>query len=282
MTVDDAMDTESVFDDKDVSKIRSNAFWELRRSVEESGEGLVQRMREYEDEQRARLQHSAWTMRDRGRSREYHGQNKIASPSTDEKIDDNEDEDNIQIFSGFTADLPISSPFLEGGHSHLVTASANDGIDLCFELEGSDGATCDSEQSAYATDDDEFMNVTYTDIHSQQSSSPLLTGTGCSSSPAMDPVFQFSNTFIPTLSLSNSSPHTRNTSSISSPSHLHPFTFTSPLSLSTTASRNERAIAALTLAMANGAGGLNDYTAARVFGPNLEEEQNVDVGELWH
>jgi hypothetical protein len=51
--------------------------------------------------------------------------------------------------------------------------------------------------------------------------------------------------------------------------------------MSPSSSRSEKAIAALSLAMANGAGGLNDYSALRAkeIPPIIEDSQ---VGELWH
>jgi len=61
--------------------------------------------------------------------------------------------------------------------------------------------------------------------------------------------------------------------SMSSPPRHHP--------LRPTLSRSEKAIAALSLAMANGAGGLNDYAALRVMeAPPIIEDSLV--GELWH
>lgn len=46
------------------------------------------------------------------------------------------------------------------------------------------------------------------------------------------------------------------------------------------ASSAEKAIAALTLAMANGAGGLGDYEAVRAL--NVSSTDESQVGELWH
>lgn len=50
--------------------------------------------------------------------------------------------------------------------------------------------------------------------------------------------------------------------------------------ISTSASGAEKTIAALTLAMANGAGSLGDYEAVRALNVSLADESQV--GELWH
>ncbi|KAJ7139918.1 hypothetical protein C8R44DRAFT_765758 [Mycena epipterygia] len=222
----------------DLTRLRSDAFWQLHRSVEENGEGFVKSMRMYET-RRSRSALKVKEAQRRGRRR-----SPVQSPATNTRDDSDDDDDDVQIFAG----EPTNTSFTSRGkqrafsvgiveekphHSPSFTRS-----DRC----SSPGATCDSSSSIYLSDDDSF--------------------------PIPAPNTQLSPALSHTLS------HSAN-SSLVSLNLPPPFAPTAILP-----SRSDKAIAALSLAMANGAGGLDDYEALRklhTFSPS-----NCEVGEMWH
>ena len=112
-----------------------------------------------------------------------------------------------------------------------------------------------------------------------------LSSSGIFSTPALSHTYSVSaNSSLVSLPLSHqpgesaaSMPIASNSSNTAVPGCKAPLS--SP-HLPSTASRSEKAIAALTLAMANGAAGINDYEALRM----TEELTTLDeshAGELW-
>lgn len=252
----------------DLIRLRSDAFWELRRSVAESGEGLVRRMRDYESSRsRGGVYSKAKDSLRRGRKRH----SLSIRPRRVVAADGSGSEDEVEIFSGDrSSEADDSGGARKKRAFSLGTADSGVHDSPFMDLDGSErcsspGAACFSAPSTYDSDD-ENMNLI--------DDSPLSTSVIGSSPgvPALSRSFTNStnSSFVslpgPALGI-----HTK-----SSPSGHHFLRPTSPSS-----SRSEKAIAALSLAMANGAGGLNDYAVLRTLEtqPIIEDCQ---VGELWH
>ncbi|KAJ7275249.1 hypothetical protein B0H12DRAFT_1086398 [Mycena haematopus] len=222
----------------DLTRLRSDAFWQLQRSVEENGEGFVKSMRVYETRRsRSSVKEAQREAQRRGRRRSP--VNTPATQSTHEEESD--DNDDVQIFAG----EPLYTSFANRGKQRAFSVGVvkenphHNRSDRC----SSPGATCDSRSSIYLSDDDVF--------HFAAPETQV--------SPALSRTFSHSGN-----------------SSLISLDLPPPF---APKAISAS-SRSEKAIAALTLAMANGAGGLDDYEALRslhTFSPD-----NCEVGEMWH
>lgn len=264
----------------DLARLRSDAFWELHRSVAQNGEGLVMRMRDYEHSRsrsRSEAHAKAKEAQRRGRKRASIVL-PVPKPVPHEDMSD-EDEDDVQIFAGEL----VETPFL-GSSRHPKRALSLGGMEESFQhlnpspRQGlgsgrcsSPVATCDSSSSAYLSDDDNSgSNVIRTQI-SHSPSPPTATAS-----------------FTP--SLTHTSTESSNSSLVSLPlpspllSTFMSTSFTpqqSPRSTTLAASRSEKAIAALSLMMANGAGGLNDYEALRAFQTRSPLDYS-ELGEMWH
>ncbi|KAF7339826.1 hypothetical protein MVEN_01899200 [Mycena venus] len=221
----------------DLTRLRSDAFWQLQRSVEENGEGFVKSMRVYET-RRSRSSVIAHKVKEAQREAQRRGRRRspVHAPATvapDEQGSDDDDDDDVQIFAG----EPVYTSFANRGKQRAFSVGVveenphHNRSDRC----SSPGATCDSRSSIYLSDDDAFP---------QPALSRTLSHSGNSSLISLELPPPFAPKAIPA------------------------------------ASRSEKAIAALTLAMANGAGGLDDYEALRslhTFSPD-----NCEVGEMWH
>ncbi|KAL0575981.1 hypothetical protein V5O48_005981 [Marasmius crinis-equi] len=230
----------------ELSRLRSNAFWELQRSVLENGEGLVSRMRDYE---RTRSRADAFAKvkdaQKRGKKRSSLLSLARREPGTlhDES---EEEEDDIQILAGH---LPQPFSAREGRHRASSSPETNTGG---WSVPSSD--RCSSPCSSFYMTDDEpsfTPETNYQDQSSQDSSSlssPFMTTCTTSIPPS------------PPLMLGDD--HSMATPSIAS-------------------SRSEKAIAALTLALANGSAGINDYEAIRNLQPVLALDDS-QVGDMWH
>lgn len=225
----------------DLRQLRSDAFWQLQRSVEENGEGFVKSMQVYET-RRSRSSVIALKVKEAQREAQRRGRRRspVHAPVTKVAHEEDSDDDDVQIFAG----EPVYTSFANRGKQRAFSVGVveenphHNRSDRC----SSPGATCDSRSSVYLSDDDAFHF------------------------PAPDT--QVSPALSRTLSYSGNS-------SLISLDLPPPF---APQAVS--ASRSEKAIAALTLAMANGAGGLDDYEALRslhTFSPD-----NCQVGEMWH
>ncbi|KAI0374302.1 hypothetical protein BV20DRAFT_1033157 [Pilatotrama ljubarskyi] len=271
-------------------RMRADALGELHRSVVESGEGLVRKMRDWEStrsrcvrpERPAADGHQP--KRSWRRLTSYHGTPQATEPVTEQP---EEDEDDIFIV-GETSSFPAGpSPVQKKRALSLGTMD----VDLpemeahsspFAGLDGGDRSSSPIERSsgtsAYSSDDEDHADV---DVELASSAS------GTFSTPALSHTYSTSaNSSLVSLPLSahtgDGSPSTRTTlppsatvtpngcSSPGSPSILAP----------PTASRSEKAIAALALAMANGAVGISDYEALRA-AEGLTALDDSHAGELW-
>jgi hypothetical protein len=253
-----------------LTRLRSDAFWELRRSVEENGEGLVRRMRDYESSRsRGAVYSKAKDSLRRGRKRHSISVRPRRAIDTG---DGSDEEDGAKSFVGETGSSEAGDYCTARKKRAFSLGMAESGAhsSSLVDLEGSErcsspGAAFFSAPSAYNSDDESM------DLFND---SPLSMS-GIASSPGA-PALSHSFTNSTNSSFVSLPPPFYGVSSKSSPPRHYSLTNTSPSS-----SRSEKAIAALTLAMANGAGGLNDYSALRAMEipPIIEDSQ---VGELWH
>ncbi|KAJ7706400.1 hypothetical protein B0H17DRAFT_1037047 [Mycena rosella] len=223
-----------------LSQLRSDAFSQLHRSVAENGEGFVKSMRVYETRRSRTTALKVKEAQRRGRRR-----SPAHSPAAVHMRDDSgeDGDDDVQIFAG----EPTNTSFTGRGKQRAFSVGVveekphHSAVFLRSDRCSSPGATCDSSSSIYLSDDDVF---------------------------AIRPTTQLSPALSHTLSDSaNSSLISLNLPPPFAPKAILP-------------SRAEKAIAALSLAMANGAGGLEDYEALRrlhTFSPD-----NCEVGEMWH
>ncbi|KAH9946801.1 hypothetical protein B0H21DRAFT_383352 [Amylocystis lapponica] len=284
----------SIVDDErmvpdDLNRMRSDAFWELHRSVAESGEGLVQRMRDWETSRSGRAGSgrfhggARYGHRPRGRSTRY-------SHST---INDAEaveipgpDEDDVEIVSNNSTSgsshFHIRSPSYKKRALSLGMMDVDSpGIDMHPPYaEAEDSERCSSPIDAFSgpsvcSDDEELSHV---DSDGIPYSGPIFT-------PALSQALTSSaNSSLISLPLSLPLPSPDDTQQIPLASGfiLMPQSVPSGhVPLVSTASRSEKAVAALTLAIANGAGGLNDYEALRT-AEGVSAFDECQVGEMWH
>ena len=245
----------------DLSQLHSDAFGELRRSVEESGEGLVRRMRDYE------------TTRSRGgvyskaKDLTRQGRRRLSPCDRSRRVADAEegsdDRDEVQIVA-VSGELSSYRDVHKKRTISLGISDPSSFMDLdCSKKLASPDVAGSSDRSGYASEDDAMDFV---------ADGSYPTDTSMSS---------------PAPALSHSFYTSTNSSVVSIPSHIsgledHHITLPShQICPPPTSSRSEKAIAALTLAMANGAGGLNDYDALRALEP-ISVIDDSQVGELWH
>ncbi|KAF9452636.1 hypothetical protein P691DRAFT_177223 [Macrolepiota fuliginosa MF-IS2] len=233
----------------ELTRLRSNAFWELRRSVAENGEGFVERMRDYEY---LRSRQAPDSHR-KGRRRIFNPQpsmNTTYSPDSDISDDD---DDDIQIFAGEVSSIQNPRP------CHDSWAFSRDVFGLYQSENGhSEGSgyapstvPCSSPPLTYHLDSEGLSMPT-----DSTSPTPPSTTPSSLSSPVQS---QF-------IDIDNNSPSTSLSSSFVG----------RPPSISA-----ERAVSDLTLALANGAGSISDYTCLQ----NLAGFRQLDAGqpgELWH
>ncbi|GJE86002.1 hypothetical protein PsYK624_020820 [Phanerochaete sordida] len=235
--------------DEDTTRLRSTAFGELQRSIEESGDCLVSRMRDWERE------HAYPGPRPASSAAASLGEMERApgvapSPWAIPETDLYDDEDDIQIVSGD----PVSD-----GTSDFGSRPGDDGedeMDLDQPLGSaphdvgarlsSPGHGTRTVHSAYSTDD-ESPALSFSTSSSISSSLVSLPG---QPSPFLNPSFTGSHT--------------------------------SPSKSQLSTSPSEKAIAALALVMANGAGGLNDYGAVLASEQQAITTDDFLVGEMWH
>ena len=254
----------------ELTRLRSDAFWELRRSVAESGEGLVRRMRDYESSRsRGGVYSKAKDSIRRGRKR--HSVNLRPRRAIGPE-DGSDEEDSVQIYAGGESSevddygsirkkRAFSLGMADSG-AHTSSFTDLDGSERC----SSPSATFFSAPSEYNSDD-ESMDL----INDSPLSMSAITSSPSPDAPAL--IRSFTNS---TNSSFVSLPPPYGIHSKSSPPQQFSLRPTSP-----SLSHSEKAIAALSLAIANGAGGLNDYSALRAMEipPIIEDSQ---VGELWH
>ncbi|KAK7463727.1 hypothetical protein VKT23_005664 [Stygiomarasmius scandens] len=214
-----------LYSQEELIELRSNAFWDLQRSIAENGESLVRRMRDYENSRsRAETYSKVKDAQKRGRKRSSLITAARKKPVYQDSDVEDDNEDDVQIFSGEITNVFLSSRGSQTTPSDVMTHPTRG-----RSLPGT--PRCVSPCSSLMSDDDDSQMI----MHHPPLNPPSIE--------------------LPTLSQSASSAN----SSISSLS-LHPSdTYLDPLITSPTASRSEKALAALSLAMANGAGSINDY-----------------------
>ncbi|KAI0639270.1 hypothetical protein C8Q77DRAFT_1045770 [Trametes polyzona] len=262
-------------------RLRADALGELHRSVFESGEGLVRKMRDWESTrsrstrpERPAADALQQPRRSWRRLTSYYGTPQSApEPVVVEQPE--EDEDDIFIV-GETSSLPaVPSPAqkrraLSAGSMDVDIPEVNVYSSPFAGLDGGDRSSSPvARSSAYSSDDEGHADM---DVELASSAS------GPFSTPALSHTYSTSaNSSLVSLPLSahensaNGGPASHSPVNISS----------SPLvGVSPPASRSEKAIAALALAMANGAVGISDYEALRA-AEGLSSLDQEHVGELW-
>lgn len=216
----------------DLTHLRSAAFWELQRSIAENGEGLVTRMRDWEE---AHAQSFS-------KPEEGYALGPMRRPFVDSAngASFDEDEDEVQIIeAGGSFHCDLFSPSLS-----LLSNAAADHMGMDLENQGSSVGTS---------------------FFSPVDASPCLSSSSDEDTPGPLTLVGSSNSPRASLPLRSGS-----ISKLATPSV--------PL-----ASPSEKAIAALTLVMANGAGSLNDYGAVRSLeAPHVASLDDPLVGEMWH
>ncbi|TFK94339.1 hypothetical protein K466DRAFT_561166 [Polyporus arcularius HHB13444] len=272
-------------------RLRASALGELHRSVADNNEGLLRRMQDWESS-RLRSPRSerlvpgspsavdaqtSQAPRLARRVTSYYGTPQVTEAVTEQS----EDEDDMFIV-GEASSLPVAPAHKKRALSMSMMEVDIPEMETCpSTFAGFDGSERSSSPvdrssnpSAYSSDDEGHADMdtdvsssgifatpalshTYSiSTNSSLVSLPLSHQLGESAAP-MVTASNSSNTVVPGCTTPPASPH--------SPS---------------TASRSEKAIAALTLAMANGAAGINDYEALRM----TEELATLDeahAGELW-
>jgi len=253
----------------EVAQLRASAFGELRKSIEENGEDLVRRMRDLEHSRsrdqsiRARsASHPKGVYKRRlRRKRLSPTANRVPTRSEDEE-DPADDVDDIQIFSALPS--PGGFPFRASRNRSHATQEAD--IEFDMDVDG-DCILSTSSPSTHPA------SLSTTPLSMSASSSPRLSP--CA--PSQPFLFRAEHRLPALGSLELDMPLRFDPCEACSFPH-------SPLPLPTTASRSEKAIAALSLALASGAGGLNDYSRVRAFDASGVEDNSLanQAGELWH
>ncbi|KAF8140109.1 hypothetical protein EV363DRAFT_327938 [Boletus edulis] len=264
----------------ELARLRSAAFSELQRSVQENGEGFVKRMREFEDSRSKSSQHS----RARGIERRRRKRYSPSVPTTATGKCTVSDDDDVLI---------CSSAFGEPFYPRQKRSSSLGAMDDSdFQLVG--GTDAFGRLSPVSSIFHSLPSAHYAShVHPNTTSHPTELSTSFSTS------FDFTNAlhtnaFKPALSyassdslasladVSSSKSYREYSNYPSSPPMVSPPS-PNPLSAGVilpSASTAEKAIAAITLAMANGAGSLGDYEAVRAL--NVSSADESQVGELWH
>lgn len=267
-----------------LARLRSAAFSELQRSVEENGEGFVKRMREFEDSRSKSAQHSRARGIERRRRKRYSPS--VPTTSVTGKSFVSDDDDDVLILSS----VLDAQPF----HPRQKRSSSLGAMDDSdFQLHGETNSS--GRLSPISSIFHPFPFTHYAS-HVQPNTHNQSTELSTSFSTSFDftnPLH--TNAFNPALSHSSSdslasmADVSLSTSYAEDANYLSSSPIVSPPQSPchlltgaklTSASSAEKAIAALTLAMANGAGSLGDYEAIRVL--NVSSADESQVGELWH
>ncbi|KAA1468171.1 hypothetical protein DENSPDRAFT_833385 [Dentipellis sp. KUC8613] len=265
--------------DDDACELHSSAFWELRRSIAEGGEGFVRRMQDWESS-RAHSSKRAYT------AEHHRGRAATMDTSDDCALDDyvDDEDDDIQIYAGEASCVGLATepPWNSPPRKRARSLGRMDLDDEPLPPHVSPSTV----SSPFISDDDIRGSLRHNPIkHARkEDKTPSLSYT----------VFSSSNSSVASLSLPSpdNAPALHPTPATAAPSV--PFTFTSPFPIPSSpessprrhvpmsATREEKAIAALSLALANGAGGLSDFAAARASDAHAAGMNGDQAGELWH
>ena len=227
----------------DVVRLRSTAFWELRRSITDNGEGLVRRMRDYE---RTRLRSQVYQ---KAKDAEKRGRKRL-SRRKKQYIDLSEASDEEEILiSSIEFSKTILRPPSAGKRARSM-----DAMDMDVDSEGwactSHARSRSSQPSANYTG--ELRNKS-SGVDGGQSTTEDV-DSNVSSEPASPPLPSPTYGAVCPSSQSNGFP----------------------------SSASEKAIAALSLALENGAGSINDYSSVWTYQGHPISQPSDDHGELWH
>lgn len=268
----------------ELTRLRSAAFSELRRSVQENGEGFVRRMREFEDSRSKSAQHSQARGIEKRRKKRYSPS--VPTTRAQKKSTISDDDDDVLIFSSAFG----AEPF----HPRQKRSSSLGAMDDSdFQLHSRTDSS--GRLSPISSIFHSFPFTRYAShVHPNITNQPTELSTSFSTSfdftnplhtnpfkPALSHSSSHSLASSADLSLSSSSAEDASyppSSPVVSPSQspCHP----SAGAIFPSAPSAEKAIAAITLEMANGAGGLGDYEAVRALDVSSADE--LQAGELWH
>ncbi|KAF8912802.1 hypothetical protein CPB84DRAFT_1759544 [Gymnopilus junonius] len=235
----------------DLVRLRSSAFWELRQSITENGEGLVRRMRNYE---RSRSRNQVYQ---KAKEAEKRGRKRLSRlKKTYVNLSETSDDDEILISSvEFSKNVLCSA--VVGKRARSV-----DDMDIDVQSDGWASAHLIRSRSSNPSAD-----YAYGMLNMLSNECQPLPLEGLSLTVSSDP----------------SSPST----SACNPAKSSLFSLPLPSPNPTPndwlpSSTNEKAVAALSLAMENGAGSINDYPLVWNYQGQSIRDQSHDIGELWH
>ncbi|KAH9486792.1 hypothetical protein JR316_0000857 [Psilocybe cubensis] len=244
----------------DLARLRTSAFWELRQSVTENGEGLVRRMRDYE---RSRSRHQthqkAKDAEKRGRKRATRRQKTYSINASEEEDDD------ILISSGDSSTHIKWCAFVNKRSRSLDDMDVDSQKDVRSSIH-----QIRSQSSGPPSD---VHHPTGSQYHQQNKEVAALL------EDLMSPYNSCTNPSLePTPGLSHSSCESANSSLLSLA--LPPSILEADAALPSTAS--EKALAALSLALENGAGSITDYSSIWKYQEQFSLGETHDYGELWN
>lgn len=226
-------------------RLRSSAFWELRQSIAENGEGLVRRMRDYEGSRSRHNIHLKVKEAEKRDRKRVSFKNRTTSHNSSDVSSDDED---IQICSGDSNNIPF-----RGGRGRSLLGAMNHHQLDSWHMQSCPtyGPQCSSNlQLDFFTPTEDTESSFPSSNISSSPNSPCLPYEPTKSSPASPPLCE---------------PLSLNTNDL-------------PL-LSTTS--YHKVIASLNLALANGAGSVEDYSSLWEYQSRFQTEY-YDHGDLWH
>ena len=250
----------------EVRRLRADALRDLQRSVAESGEGLASRLRDWERTGRPSRPVLDVPQRSWRRDTAYYGTPAPAGSAAELSDDD----DDIVI-----VDKPAPSPVARSPpyKKRALSLSVMD-VDMPDEDADSPFA-CLGERSSSPTRPSDFSS----DDENVDMDTDLASS-GVFSTPALSHTYSAStNSSLVSLSLSLQGGE--NAAATRPPAGLSGYECQEGGSVAP-ASHSEKAIAALTLAMANGAAGISDYEALRLQEVGLTTLDATYAGELWN
>lgn len=231
----------------ELTHLRSSAFWELHQNITENGEGFVQRMRDYE------YVRSCQSLEPTRRPRKRLHPQTTPHTSYTADTDESDDEEDIQILAGDLSTNPSSKSSRHGKQPTSINVPYH---------------RLTSGEQEY----NQFLHQNQPlSMMPEGNSLPTISDSSLSSS-----AFSFSSTN-PSL-LSSQHPDSDISSSLSSslspPGSASSLDRTPPLS-------SDKVISEITLALANGAGAIRDYSHLQNL-TSFEYMGAGESGELWH